>query len=161
LPPRLHVQLASEVAAEQIALMSREYIEHGLSWGWTASRVREAIRHRETNVAVVQRGKAVQAFGIMNYSERHAHLQLLAVHPAQRRKGLATAIVNWLESVALTAGSERVFVECRRSNDAARGLYLDLGYHERLIESAMYAGREDGILLEKWLRLREHPESDA
>ena len=123
--------------------------------------MRKAIKDRETNVAAVLGGAVVQAFGVMSYDERHAHLQLLAVRPERRRKGLATAIVNWLESVALTSGSERVFVECRRSNDAARCLYLELGYHERLIESAMYSGREDGILLEKWLRPREHNESDA
>ena len=146
--------------ADQIALMSRDYIEIGLGWGWTSDKVRRAIRDPETNVAVVQRGKTVQAFGIMSYDERHAHLQLLAVRPAQRRKGLASAVIDWLESVALTAGTERVFVECRRTNEAARNLYLDLGYHERAIESAMYAAQEDGILLEKWLRSRAQA-SDA
>jgi len=155
LPNSGHVELAGDDAAAQIARLSRDHIEHGLAWGWTEDRVRAALGDADTNVAVIRAGARVQAFGIMRYSERHAHLLLLAVRPAERRQGLATAIVTWLESVALAAGSERVVVECRRSNDAARCLYLDLGYHERLIESRMYGGREVGILLEKWLRSRE------
>lgn len=155
------VELAADDAVAQIARMSRDHIEQGLAWGWTDDRVRAALGDADTNVAVVRSGPRVQAFGIMRYRERHAHLLLLAVRPAERRKGLATAIVTWLESVAMAAGSEHIVVECRRSNADARCLYLDLGYHERRIASRMYGDREDGILLEKWLRPRESEGPDA
>ena len=108
----------------------------------------------EVNVAVIVQGALVLAFGIMRYGERHAHLELLAVRPEDRRAGLASAVVEWLESIASVAGMERILVECRRSNDAARCLYLEHGFHEHLIEPAMYSHAEDGIQLEKWLRLR-------
>jgi ribosomal-protein-alanine N-acetyltransferase len=148
------VQLARERHAAQIAVMSRDYIEHGLGWGWTAERVRATIRDPETNVGIVLRRQAVLAFGIMAYAERDAHLLLLAVRPQCRRKGLASALMRWLETVAVVAGLQRVVVECRRGNDAARCLYLEHGYHECRIEAGMYRQREDGIHLEKWLRPR-------
>lgn len=148
------IQLASGQHAIQIAEMSRDYIEYGLGWGWTEQRIRKSIARSDTNVAVVLHGDTVSAFGIMSYEERHAHLQLLAVRPDHRRKGLASAVMNWLESAARAAGSERILVECRRSNSPARCLYLEHGYHEKNIEVAMYRHLDDGIHLEKWLRPR-------
>jgi [ribosomal protein S18]-alanine N-acetyltransferase len=154
------VYLASDIHAFQIAEMSREYIEYGLGWRWTEARVSKAIEDKETNVAVVLDGSNVLAFGIMSYDRCHAHLQLLAVQPEYRRKGIASVIVNWLESTARAAGSERILVECRRTNSPARCLYLEHSYHEKCIEEGMYRQLEDGIHFEKWLRVRS-VESDA
>lgn len=148
------VRLAAESHSTQIAEMSRDYIEHGLGWNWTRSRISQSLRDKDVNVAVVVADDNVLAFGTMRYGERHAHLELLAVRPQYRRKGLASAIITWLESVAQLSGAERILVECRRNNDAARSLYLEHAYHERLIELAMYRQSEDGIMLEKWLRAR-------
>jgi ribosomal protein S18 acetylase RimI-like enzyme len=146
------IQFASEEHASQIAGLSRDCIEHGLGWSWTRQRIISSIRKPDTNVCVIVEHGVVLAFGIMKYADEHAHLLLLGVHPARRRRKLASELVQWLESVAEVAGIERINVECRRSNDAARCLYLDLGYHERKIERAMYGGREDGVRLQKWLR---------
>ena len=154
-PIRPHrVELANEMHAAQIAEMSRDYIEHGLGWGWTRRRVVRAMRDPDTNVAVVLEQGGVVGFGIMSYRERHAHLALLAVHPTNRRQGVASAILRWLECVANVAGVERILVECRRSNAPARMLYLEHGFHERNIEPGMYSRLEDGIHLEKWLHSR-------
>ena len=148
------VRLASESHASQIAEMSCEYIEYGLGWRWTETRVGRAIDDQDTNAVVVLDGSDVRGFGIMSYSERHAHLLLLAVQPKHRRKGMASAILGWLESAARASGAERILVECRRANDPARCLCLDHGYHEKSIEEAMYRQQEDGIRLEKWLRVQ-------
>jgi len=149
------VRFASTTHASQIATMSRDHIESGLGWRWTEERVRAAMSDDDTNVVVVldrATGKIVQGFGIMSYAERHAHLLLLAVRPQQRRKGVASAIVSWLDLTARVAGVERILVECRRSNDAARNFYLDHGFHERNIRAGMYRQLEDGIQFAKWLR---------
>lgn len=146
------VTLATFYDAPIIAAMSRDYIEYGLGWRWTTQRILAAIRDAERNVAVIRDGDAVIAFGIMHYMESHAHLELLAVLPTKRRQGLASAIVVWLEDVARAAGIKRIFVECRRNNDAARNLYHEHYYHEQVIEKGMYRGIEDGICLQKWLQ---------
>jgi ribosomal-protein-alanine N-acetyltransferase len=146
------VRLATSADARQIAEMSRDYIEQGLGWSWHEPRVRKAIADRETNVAVVGDSTALVAFGIMSYSERHAHLQLLAVRPTHQRRGVGSALLVWLERVAALAGAERILVEARRANEAARCFYSENGYHERYIERGMYSGVEAGVGLEKWLR---------
>jgi hypothetical protein len=51
---RPHVSLADVSQSRSIAEMSREYIEYGLGWTWTQSRVLKAIHDASTNVAVVR-----------------------------------------------------------------------------------------------------------
>jgi ribosomal protein S18 acetylase RimI-like enzyme len=149
------VRLAIADDAPAIAAMSREYIEHGLPWSWRPARVARAILDRDTNVAVIGEPGALAAFGIMSYRDTDAHLLLFAVHRRHRRQGVGSTLLHWLEDVARTAGSERIRVEARWDNAAARSFYNEHGYHERTIRSAMYSGVLDGVLLEKWLRSAE------
>lgn len=146
------VTLAAEAQAVAIAELSRDGVEQGLGWYWTPGRVLQAILDPEVNVAVVTEQSIVLAFGIMRYEERHAHLELLAVHPSRRRRGLGSEVLKWLEQVARTAGMAKILVECRRSNWPARHFYHEHCYDERQIEAAMYRGIEDGVRLEKCLR---------
>ena len=148
----VEVRLATLADATDIAAMSRDYIEHGLPWGWRYERVAKAINDPETNVAVVGREGALLAFGIMSYADDDAHLQLFAVRRASQRRGIGSAVLAWLESVARTAGARRIHVEARTDNSAARTFYGEHGYHERHIKEAMYSGTADGVCLEKWLR---------
>jgi ribosomal-protein-alanine N-acetyltransferase len=149
----LPVRLATPADAAQIAAMSRDYIEHGLPWGWTETRVARAIRGADKNVAVVHEQDRVAAFGIMGYLDDDAHLLLLAVRQERRRSGLGTGILLWLEEVARVAGARRIRVEARQQNVAARCFYNEPGYQERALRQRMYSGVADGVLLEKWLRV--------
>jgi ribosomal-protein-alanine N-acetyltransferase len=146
------IRLATVADARSIARMSRDQIEHGLPWRWTTERVTRAIKDPNTNVVVVGEQDAIAAFGIMFYADDDAHLLLLAVRNAVQRRGIASAILLWLESAARSAGARRIRVESRKENDAARSFYSEHGYHERVIKTAMYSGAVDGIQLEKWLR---------
>jgi len=145
------VRLATVGEAAAIAAMSRDYIERGLGWSWTAGRVERAIRDPDTNVAVVREQGGIVAFGIMGYREEKAHLALLAVRRSHQRRGVGSGVLKWLEDVASLAGNTRIHVECRRDNAAARNFYAEHGYHEQLISKGYYAGLEDAIRLEKWL----------
>jgi ribosomal protein S18 acetylase RimI-like enzyme len=146
------VRLAVPADAAVIAAMSREAIEHGLPWSWRPERVLRAIRDRDTNVAVIGEPGALAAFGIMSYRANDAHLLLFAVHRHRRRHGLGSALLRWLEDVAHTAGCQRIRLEARWDNVAARSFYNEHGYHERVIHAAMYSGLLDGVSLEKWLQ---------
>jgi ribosomal protein S18 acetylase RimI-like enzyme len=147
----IQLRLATRRDVDDIAVMSRDLIEHGLPWRWSAERVLRSLRDRSTNVVVATGDETLLGFGIMKYCEQDAHLLLLAVSPAGRRQGIGTAILEWLEGVALTAGVKRVLLECRRGNATARNFYGTLGYHELKLVRRMYEGLEDGITLEKWL----------
>jgi ribosomal-protein-alanine N-acetyltransferase len=88
----------------------------------------------------------------MIYREDDAHLVLFAVHPIRRRRGIASAMLLWLEDVARAAGCRRIKVEARRDNVAGRNFYSEHGYHERQIQRDRYEAGVDGVRLEKWLR---------
>ena len=150
--PALHVRIASKPDAEAIAAMSRDLIEHSLPWTWRAERVARAIAAANTNVVVVREQVGLDAFGIMEYWDDDAHLVLFAVNKARQRQGLGTEILRWLEASAKAAGSQRIRVEARRDNVAARSFYNEHGYHEVAVKSRMYSGMLDGIQFTKYLR---------
>ena len=153
--PHLTTRFATRDDATAIAVLSRDEIEQGLPWTWREGRVCGAIDDPDTNVIVVGPPGAVVAFGVMYYAEDDAHLLLFAVHRAQQRKGVGSALLQWLEDAAVAAGAQKIRVEARMDNEAARSFYNERGYHERGILRRMYSGRLDGVRLEKCLRLYE------
>ena len=152
------VRLASRSDARSIAQLSREYIEQGLGWRWTESRVLNAIMNKATNVAVIRDPRGLLAFGIMDYGDDTAHLALLGVHPAQRRNGLGRALVLWLEACARTMGIGLIKLEARVDNPVAVRFYETLGFHASGRIHGYYSGQLDAIRFEKHLR---HDATDA
>ena len=149
---RVNVRLAAASDAVEIAAISRDYIERGLEWRWTYNRVLGVIADPETNVVVVGSTGGIVAFGIMSYSDDDAHLALLGVRRSAQRRGVASAILLWLEQVATLSGCARLLVEARASNIAAQGFYLSRGFHLVGTKAAMYGDAEEGVRLQKWLR---------
>ena len=149
------ITLARADDARGIAEMSREYIEYGLGWSWTPSRVLKAIQEPATNVAVIRERGVLPGFGIMRYGEQRAHLVLLAVAPTHRHQGLGAVLLAWLEKCAATAGLERVLLEARADNPAAIAFYTEQGYSQTGTVPGYYLGLVDAVRLEKqlWGRL--------
>jgi ribosomal-protein-alanine N-acetyltransferase len=145
----MKISVARAADALPIARMSKNLIEHGLPWSWTESRVRHSIRHRETAVIAARDGRRLAGFGIMQYADAHAHLNLLAVGPAYRGRGLGRELVEWLEACARTAGIFEVRLELRAANDRARGFYETLGYSVAGRVLNYYAGREDACRMRR------------
>ena len=142
------IRLALPQDAVRIATMSRDYVEHGLGWGWTPARVLRSIRDRATNAVVAECGADLAGFGIMKYLDDDAHLLLFAVRPEYRRRGVGSGLVTWLESTATTAGIELIFLETRATNAAAREFYAARGYRE-LATLPRYYGSEDAVRIGK------------
>ena len=145
------VRLARPSDAAAIAAMSRDFIEHGLGWGWDERRVLRNISDRSTNVAVVRERGELFGFGIMKYGEDSAHLFLLGVHYLRRRRGIGSALVSWLEASALTAGVQDIHVEARVDNRTARAFYAHLGFKETAVIPGYYRGVEDAVRFRKHL----------
>ncbi len=66
----------------------------------------------------------------------------LAVHPAHRRQGIGTSLLQEVIEEARRNASTRVTLEVRKSNEAAQKLYHSLGFVARGIRKGYYS--DDG-----------------
>jgi ribosomal-protein-alanine N-acetyltransferase len=143
------IRLATQADASAIAALSRDFIEDGLGWSWRGPRVAHAIRDRETNVVVAHVDDEFAGFGIMKYGDADAHLMLFAVAPSFRRRGVGSALMQWLESAAATAGIELIWLEARSGNAGALAFYRARGYRELDTMRRYYSGVEDAVRIGK------------
>ena len=143
------IALASSSDAMAIAELSRDAIEYGLAWRWTARRVARSVRDSETNVVVAREGGRFLGFAIMKYQEEEAHLLLLAVQAPQRRRGVGSALLDWLEATVRAAGMTTIRLETRAGNGAALAFYEHHGFQAIARQNGYYDGVEDALGLVK------------
>jgi len=141
------IELATHSDASEIAMLSRDLIERGLSWSWNMERVKKAMRDRSTNVAVARDRSNLAGFGIMKYGYKHANLNLLAVKKEYRRTGTGTKIVRWHERVASTAGIFNIYIQVREQNTIAQDFYSKLGYVVLDKVPGYYKHKEVGVIM--------------
>lgn len=139
--------------AVRLAAMSHALIESGLRPAWGASRIGWYVRHPESVVLTARSDRTIAGFAIMRYADEVAHLNLLAVDPAHRRRGIARRLVTWLEETALTAGTFVIGLELRAHNLAAQDFYRALGYREVGRVPGYYQGIEAAIRMERDVRV--------
>jgi [ribosomal protein S18]-alanine N-acetyltransferase len=147
--------LARSTDAREIAEMSRDLIEQGLTWSWTPARVQHFISGADSSVVVARREQRITAFAIMHFGDDVAHLNLLAVSPDHRRQGLGSQLMDWLTSTAIEAGVFRINLELRTNNEAARCFYERLGFSQLGIVQGYYQGREAALRMSR--RLEKNP----
>jgi len=145
------ISLARPAHALEIAQLSRDAIEYDLPWRWTQGRVMRSIRDAATNVVVARRDGELLGFAVMKYGEDEAHVLLLAVRAAQRRSGLGSALLAWLEATASVAGIRTIRLEARAANAAARAFYRRHGFEESGVSPRYYEDAEDGVRMVKHL----------
>jgi ribosomal protein S18 acetylase RimI-like enzyme len=143
--------LARYPDALEIAEMSRDLIEHGLSWSWTPARVRRAILGRDCCVLIARRERKIAGFAIMHFGEQVAHLNLLAVGMEHRRQGLGRQLIDWLSASAIEAGVFRIDLELRETNGGARAFYQSLGFQSLDVVQGYYQGREPALRMSRHL----------
>lgn len=145
------ITLAQPADAQDIAELSRDAIERGLSWRWTERRVRRSIRDEATNVVVARRQGALLGFAIMQYGDDDAHISLFAVRASQRRGGLGSALLAWLEATAGIAGIRTIRLEARAGNVEAKSFYGRHGFTEFGTSPGYYEDVEDAVRMVKRL----------
>jgi ribosomal-protein-alanine N-acetyltransferase len=147
--PEPEIDLARRRDASPLAAMSRRLVEAGLEPSWTEERIERHVRQEDSVVAVARLRGAIAGFAIMQYGDTTAHLNLLAVEPAWRRRGVGRRLVEWLERSAVVAGTFTVDLELRAHNTVAERFYEALGYREIGRIRGYYQRVEDAIRMQK------------
>jgi ribosomal protein S18 acetylase RimI-like enzyme len=160
MPELSTLRLATPADAREIAEMSRDLIEQGLTWSWTPARVQHFIMGSDSSVVVARRERrrapstaisGVAAFAIMHFGDDVAHLNLLAVAPEYRRQGLGRQLMDWLTLTAVEAGVFNINLELRTQNAEARAFYVSLGFAEQGVVQGYYQGREAALRMSRRL----------
>ena len=104
-------------------------------------------------------------WGLMGYTglmevEHEGHVMNLAVRPDARGQGIGGALFSVLLEEAVRRGIERLTLEVRPSNEAALGLYADVGFTESGRRHGYYGDTgEDAIVM--WSDPLDSPEMVA
>lgn len=145
----VRLRLATLADAPALAEMSRELIETGLSWRYTARRMTALMLGRDNVVLVADEAAVPSGFAVMQFGDEQAHLSLLCVQPAQQRSGLGRRLHAWLLASAGVAGIAHIDLELRADNPGAHAFYRSLGY----LDTQRVPGYYDGRLAAQRMRL--------
>jgi ribosomal-protein-alanine acetyltransferase len=141
----IRLGLARRADISTIADMAACWIEAGLPHTWDERRIARSLADPESVVLVARSKRRIVGFAVIQFFDRHAHLNLLAVAPGYRRRGIGRALLEWLESSARTAGTFVLRLELRAGNEAAREFYRRHGFQDAGVSTDYYAGREDAL----------------
>ncbi len=100
---------------------------------------------------VVECGGATAGYTVVMIAAGEAHLLNLTVGASMQRRGVGRELLNFVLKLARDYGAQRMFLEVRPSNTAARSLYASAGFSEIAVRRDYYpagAGREDAVVLE-------------
>ena len=123
---------------------------------WTARHFRDEIENEPRGRVLVLRstwepgdpGRGLVAYCAYQVVADEMHLLNVAVSPDHRRLGLGRFLVERAVGAAVRRGVATVFLEVRRTNNEARGLYERFGFVTVAVRRDYYEDpREDALVL--------------
>lgn len=92
----------------------------------------------EVIVAETYEDKMIVAYAVTMHMYEQGELAKVAVARQYHRQGIALRLVRWLLRIAEHEGVERVFLDVRQSNTAARALYEKAGFKSYAVTEDFY-----------------------
>lgn len=155
----LPVEPALAGDAPAIAALCRDEVEVGLAWRWRAGAIARLMARVDTEVAVARLpGGIVAGFGALELGSDEGELILFGVDPRLRRRGVGTAVLDFLATEAAQAGLDSIWLHVRVRNSAALSFYESRGFRIRDHLDGHYGGQEDAFRMQRRLtELTEEP----
>ncbi|MFS0517341.1 GNAT family N-acetyltransferase [Nostoc sp. UIC 10607] len=76
------------------------------------------------------------------HGNRHAHIFILYVLPEHRRRGIGTALMQYVENWAIQRGDRQIGLQVFQSNKPALNLYNQLGYQTQSLWMVKFLSAE-------------------
>jgi len=104
---------------------------------------------------IVELGDSIVGYSVITIAAGEAHLLNLSIAAEWQRRGLGLELLRFITKLAQDYAAERIFLEVRPSNAAARALYRRARFSEIGVRRAYYPaheGHEDALVLELVLK---------
>ncbi len=116
---------------------------------WSRGTLSQCIQGKFAAVLVALEDGDVLGHAIFNVMADEAELYNIAVRRESRGRGVGTALLQGTMRLARQAGAERMFLEVRKSNAAAREMYRKAGFAVCGQRRNYYeAPREDAMIMD-------------
>lgn len=122
--PSIRIFPASEMDIPWILEVERE----DFSPPWTQDSLLSEIHNEDSYFSIAQFDGCNLGFVILRRLVDSGELLQIAAHKSARRRGVASALLSAAIEDAAEKGITSVFLEVRKSNDAAISLYLKHGF---------------------------------
>jgi len=117
---------------------------------WTAKVFHDELREARTGrryYVVARRGRSIIGYGGVMFVADEAHITNIAVHPDERRGGVATRVMIALADAAISRGSQAWTLEVRATSPGAQALYRRFGFVPAGVRKNYYEGNTDAIVM--------------
>ncbi len=111
-----------------VARLWRRVFADDPPWNAAAVAIPEKRRVQPELLFVATEGEAVIGTAMAGYDGHRGWLYSVAVDPAHRRRGIASALVDRAERALTAAGCVKLNLQIRAGNDGAIAFYESLGY---------------------------------
>ena len=147
--PRQLVEVRGMRARDVPAVLEIEQVSYG--YPWSERIFRDCLRVGYRGWVATDLDSRIVGYALLSVAVGEAHVLNLCVAPGARGHGVADRLLDALIGQAEYECAERVLLEVRPSNKAARRLYKRRGFQRIASRPGYYPspdGREDALLLE-------------
>lgn len=144
LTPRLRPMGAADL--EPVLAIEREIYSHP----WTLGNFRDALQ-AGYSCWLMGCGNDLVGYGVLMAGVGEAHLLNLSIAARSQRRGLGSQLLQHFIELARSYQVQRMLLEVRPSNDAARALYARAGFQTLAVRRGYYPAdgqREDAIVMQ-------------
>lgn len=117
---------------------------------WRDASLRAELEQAVTRAWVLERNGTVVASLLAWLIDGTLQVNRVAVLPTHRRLGLGRALMQVAAAEAHREGGRQLLLEVRAGNEAAIGLYRQLGFTLLARRRGYYPDGEDALMLDKW-----------
>ena len=117
---------------------------------WSENSIASELGNRLSHWLVALDGEKVVGYVGSQTVLGETDMMNIAVHPAYRKQGIATELIETLIQVLKERGSHSLMLEVRESNDPAKELYSKMGFELVGIRKNYYRNpKENALILRK------------
>ncbi len=148
----LQLKIRKMTEADLDAVQAIEQVSVPIPWSWECYQNEIQIYWACYLVCFLEEeNKVIGYCGIWNVFEE-SNITTIVVDQAYRRHGAGRLMMDAMEQVAREKKAQKILLEVRPSNQAARMLYASLGFVEIARRTAYYPdNQEDALILCKYL----------